>query len=645
MKGKWPLVLISLSVLLVYFRAFWFGFTYFDDDSLILNNLAGISSLKNILPAFWGELTKGFTAFYRPLLTASFILNYQFNGMAAWGYHLVNVLLHLTACLLFFKLLRKLNAGPGRALFFSLLFAVHPLNAQAVAWIPGRNDILLAAFALPMLISFINFTNGGKNRDLILSSLFFVLALLTKETALVLPVLCLGYYFLLAGKPRAYRKLVINVSLWTAVFLLWYLARNNALGFHPEWQSGRFVSPAQFMAGVFSFLGKALFTVNLSPVAGPDSSAFLYGTAALAISTGLVWRKGLKNRTLFLFGLLWAFLFLLPHIIRGSFITLILEHRFYLPLMGLLAAFSQLNGFKFETGKIKTAPFFGLIILIVSIRAYGYSYDFKNRETFWTAAIKKTPQNSLVHYNNGLLYQSKGQYDLAEKEYQIALRITPDYAGVYNNLGILYQLQGKHKLAEQQFKTALQYRPNLAEALDNLGTTYYRQNLLDQAREQFEKAIRANPRLASAHNNLGSLYYFAGRFNEAEREYSEAVRLKPDWADARANLGSSFLKGGLNDRAEQEYHKSLKLDGGNKTANTNLAALYISKSDYVRAKIVLLNALKYSPGEPLFYEQLSYACFLNKEYSMAVSYYDQAVRAGLLPDPMVLDKLKPYRAR
>lgn len=645
MTGAWPWVLISLSILLVYLRTVSFGFTYFDDESLVLNDLAGLSSLKNTLLGFSGELTRGFTVVYRPLLTASFILNYQLSGLAAWGYHLVNVLLHLTACLLFYELLRKLNAGPGRALFFSLLFAVHPLNTQAVAWIPGRNDTLLAVFALPMLMLFMDFTATGKLRYLFLNGLFLALALLTKETALVLPLLCLGYFFLVPQRPRHYQRLALNAVLWIAIFLSWYWARNNALGFSPEGQAGRFIAPIEFFAGVLSYLGKALLPINLSPVAGPEIGSFFYGTAALALLAGLVWRVRLKDRSLFLFGLLWAILFLLPNMIRGSFITLALEHRFFLPFMGLLAAFSQVNQFKFETTKTKTPMILGLIIIATAFGSYGYSSIFKDRETFWAAAEKKSPQNSLVHYNRGLLFQEKGKYDQAEREYQTALAITPDYAGVYNNLGILYQLKGNYGLAEQQFEKALHYRPNLAEALDNLGSNYYRQNMTEKAREQFEKAIRANPRLASAHNNLGSLHYLSGSLKEAEQEYSLVVRLKPGWAEPRANLGSVYLKGGLNLRAEQEYLKAIELDGGNQTANHNLAAMYISQGSYQKAQNLLQAVLIIRPEDPLFHEQLSYVSYLRKDYSQAVVYYDQALKLGAAPDPAVLAKLKPYRSK
>lgn len=644
MNGAWPPVLISLSILLVYLRTVSFGFTYFDDESLVLNNLAGLSSLRNILLAFGGELSRGATVFYRPLLSASFILNYQLSGLAAWGYHLFNVLLHLAACLLFFKLLKKLDAGPGRALFFSLLFAVHPLNTQAAAWIPGRNDTLLAVFTMPMLMCFMDLAATGKYRYIFLNGLLFALALLTKESALVLPVLCLGYFFLVPQRPRQYQRLALNAVLWVAIFLSWYWIRNHALGFSPEGQAGRLIASLEFLAGVFSYLGKALFPVNLSPVAGPEIGAFFYGTTALVLLAGLVWRVGLKDRSLFVFGLLWALLFLLPNVIRGSFITLALEHRFYLPFMGLLTAFSQVNQFKLETAG-KTAIIPRLVILFAAFGTFWYSNDFKDRETFWTAAGKRSPQNSLVHYNLGLLHQEKGQYDLAEREYQTALGITPDYAGVYNNLGILYRLKGNYGLAEQQFKTALQYRPGLAEAMDNLGSVYYQQNLPDQAREQFEKAIRADPRLASAHNNLGSFYYLSGRLPEAEREFGEAIRLKPDWAEAQANLGSVHLKIGLYDQAEREYLKAIELDGGNQTANYNLAAMYISQGSFDKAQNLLQAVLRIRPEGHLFHEQMSYVSYLRKDYNQAVVHYDQALKLGAAPDPAVLAKLKPYRSK
>lgn len=159
LKGWRPYFWLLLLGFLIYYQTLHFNFVYFDDDILVISNQKFISQLSNIPQAFKDDVFLSFfDVYYRPLLTVSFIFDAQLSGGAPWAYHLTNLLLHLISTLLLYLLLKKLGVIKDLAFFFAAVFAVHPVLSQAVGWIPGRNDPLLALFLLSSFIFFLYFS-------------------------------------------------------------------------------------------------------------------------------------------------------------------------------------------------------------------------------------------------------------------------------------------------------------------------------------------------------------------------------------------------------------------------------------------------------------------------------------------------------
>ena len=160
-----PYAWIVLVGFLLYFKAIFFGYTYLDDNNLILENIYFLHDISNIIAAFGQDVFRLISTadiYYRPLMTVSLILDAQIGGAAPFIYHFTNLLIHLLGSCLVFLLLNKIGCKRELSFVFSLIFAIHPALSQAVAWIPGRNDSLMAVFALLSFIFFIDYAERKK---------------------------------------------------------------------------------------------------------------------------------------------------------------------------------------------------------------------------------------------------------------------------------------------------------------------------------------------------------------------------------------------------------------------------------------------------------------------------------------------------
>ena len=206
--------LIALLVIAVYAPALRHQYTYMDDYGLIVENFKFTGDIRNIFQAFTQDAFGGKGAIYRPLLTVSFMLDAVWSGVRPWGYHLTNILLHLACCLLLFKLLKTFLSRAGIAALFTLIFAVHPALNQAVAWIPGRNDSLLALFVLASALAFVRYVENRNWQWLGAYLTLSLAALLTKESAVLLPLVFLPVYgFILNRKRENIIKLQLNQNI------------------------------------------------------------------------------------------------------------------------------------------------------------------------------------------------------------------------------------------------------------------------------------------------------------------------------------------------------------------------------------------------------------------------------------------------
>jgi len=501
-RGYWPYLCIGLFVFLLYAKCLWFDFTYLDDNALILNNHGILSNPANFFRLFkLGHFISYTDAYYRPLVDASYMLDTILGRGRYFMYHLTNIIIHIFATALLYIFLIRLKVQRRFAFYFSLAFAVHPALTQAVCWVPGRNDSMLGVFVLLSFIFFMNFSESRKLKDYLIHLFFFGLALLTKETALVLPLL----YFFFTPFPQ--RKIFLLSFGYGAVILVWFLLRQAAL----PGQSGimSFVVLKCFfknLPALIQYIGKALLPFNLSVLPIIQDTSFIWGIMAITlICVGLVISKAIASRRV-LFGGFCFFLFLAPafFIPYPSNVTHFYEHRLYLPLVGLIIILCEIAQ-RLKVKKEAFVVFSSLIIVIFSFAAFNRQDVFKDRMSFWQSAVKTSPHSPLVHRNLGAMYYLDGRLNEAELEYKEALRINPYEPMANNNLGLIFMQKGQLDKAEQAFLRELSFNPDYDDANYNLGLLYHKLGRKEEASRLWEKAVKINPNHKQAVECLGKV--------------------------------------------------------------------------------------------------------------------------------------------
>lgn len=341
--------IVFLSVLIYGHIIFFSEYTYFDDSFLIRDNYSKIEKLSDIGRQFFedvGHLGQG-GSLYRPMLNVSFILSAQVSGTALWGHYLLNILLHVGACIFLFILLLNLGVSRSISFLFSALFTIHPALTQSIAYISGRNDSLLAFFILPCFIAFLKFLSSSSYKWYLLHLLFFAMALFTKETTIVFPVISLFYVFVVYNRKITLPQITALIVAWIVVFVNWYFLRIYA-------QITQLTSPMHVLKIlgsdfwiVFFYFGKIFLPFNLSfgpldldinILTGIISTLFLIGI--IAFSQDRDWKS-------ILFGLLWFGLFLIPTFVyntnKAEYHIPYYEHRIYVPMIGIVLLLSSLK--------------------------------------------------------------------------------------------------------------------------------------------------------------------------------------------------------------------------------------------------------------------------------------------------------------
>ncbi|MFA5000378.1 MAG: tetratricopeptide repeat protein [Patescibacteria group bacterium] len=478
-KSNWlsswrPYFLIFALGFLLYSQTLFFDFTYFDDSTLVLENIEVLQDFKNVGQIFTTDAFFSDDKFYyRPFLTLSFMLDAQTGGVLPFFYHFSNILIHCLAAALLFRFLTRLSGRRPLSLFLSLIFLAHPVLTQAVAWIPGRNDSLLAIFVLGAFIAFFNFLDQPRLRSYLGYLVLFFCALLTKESAIVVPILVI-FYFLFLEKGK-----LLNSDKWllaggsVAVGFVWFLLRAAALGGGSTDYMAAFIGILKNSPAILLGLGKFVLPLNLSVLPILADSTIIYGLIVLVILVLVYFlSRGRRNNYAF-FGALWFFLFLLPSFIRLNTLPDFLEHRLYLPIIGFIIILLEIDWIKKLDFKKRLITIIALVLLLsFSALSFFHSANFRNRLVFWERAAADAPHSPLAQRNLGVMYYFAGRFDQAEDYYFKALALEPNEPMVHNNLGVIYLNKKDFVRAEAEFKKELEVNPGYDKALQNLRDLY-----------------------------------------------------------------------------------------------------------------------------------------------------------------------------
>lgn len=440
---------LVLPAACLYFKSLKFGFTTMDEQWMIIQSVSFLEKWENLKIAFTAPIAE---VYYRPLFSVSLFMDYHLGKLSPVMYHVTNLIWHLLSVILLHRFLILLKI-PGKSAFvYALLFSVHPLMLHAVAWIPGRNDTMLCVFALFSLIYLHKFNVTSKKQFIFLHALFFSCALLTKECAIVLPLV----YMLLLSRyyQAALKSLFLFMGIWALVVFTWMLCRYFIVGHSAGAGIDLSSVVKHFLPALMIYAGKALFPVQQSIYPTLNNSTLIPGILVLAVLIILSFKPGLKNQTIAFTGLLIFFLILavpIAYSVSGGGDQLY-EHRAYTALTGLVLFFTQV---KFEAGSKRFVYASGLLLLLFSIKTYMRMNVYRNELSFVEAGVKECPGSHLFHLQKGDLNSSQNNFQAALESYSKSISIRSDYGPLYSNRGVTYLSLGMYEKAISDYTKAI----------------------------------------------------------------------------------------------------------------------------------------------------------------------------------------------
>ena len=562
-SARTALLLVALAgaCFSAYFNTLSNGFVYDDEDQVVSNPwIRDVRSLPKIFTSNAWAYTGEVANYYRPVMHVVYMACFHLFGLDPAGFHLVNVLLHSLNTILVYSVLLLLldRHGPGNvrghagsAFLGALLFATHPIHTEAVAWVGGVPELTFTLFGLLSLYGFLLSRGEGPlspRACSILSALMFFAAALCKETALVLPVLFLGYDLAFSPERRKPADVAREYSPYLLSGLLYFVLRLHALhGMAPVTRHAE-LGVYGYLINVFpllaKYIGKLLLPLNLNvfhafhPLRGMLDPAGILSLSCV-LGLGIVLTLAYGKRKMVFFGILVVLLPLLPALyIPGLGENPFAERYLYFPSIGfvlLLAhGVASLRGARPDAA----VPLSVACCLLAGIYSFGTvdrNRDWKDEYTLWEDTVRKSPDAPVPNYNFGLLLYQRGDADGAIRYFRNALRFAPS-ARVYTDLGLAYASKGDVDGAIRLHQEAIRLDPGYALAHNNLGVALENKGFLQESIEPFRTAIRLSPGFASAYNNLGYSYFRLGRRQEALECYYTALRLDPGNPRILANL-------------------------------------------------------------------------------------------------------------
>lgn len=512
LRQYYPLLWFFILGLLLFGRTIGFDYTYLDDHTLILANIEPLQHISHLKRAFSEDVFRTATGggyYYRPVLTISFMVDAMI-GQGKFGmFHFSNIIYHVLATWLFFVFLKKIGFEERKSLTFSIIFMAHPMITQAVAWVPGRNDTLLAIMVFGAFIAWIDYLDKGKLKYLLVHFTFFAVGMLTKESAIVVPVLVV--LFTVWHLRIKTGRITLAFAGWAMILVLWWLVRNAALGnennvpFHLQMLSAFKNIPA-----LLPYLGKMLFPVDLSvfPILADMKISTILGIIVLAIVI-LLWFFSRPRELFFpLFGLTWFVVFLLPAFVSISGqIPNFSEHRGYLSLAGMMICILSCDPVRQADFSRKIPLLLALMVAVVfSVATFAHSSHFSDRFAFWQNAVDTSPSHAFNYNNLGAMYYLENDLEKAEPLFLKALSVNPAEPMANSNAGLVCMQTNRPEEAERYYLEEIRINPRFDHVYYNLGLLYIRYNRVEEAVTQWKKNLEINPWYSDAYLALYQVY-------------------------------------------------------------------------------------------------------------------------------------------
>lgn len=605
---------LALLTAVIFSGAVRNDFVNYDDDLYVYANpvVARGLSLDGVVAAFTMPQARN----WHPLTTISHMVDCAIFGPSPTGPHAINVLLHALTVGGLFLVLTRATGSVVRAAFVSLLFAIHPLRVESVAWISERKDVLSALLFVVTIGLYLRYVENPAARRMFWVALTYGLALMAKPMVVTLPfvLLLLDYWPLRRcgatqstwGRLISEKAPLFVLAACSCGLTLWAASYGGASTENPlpmtERLSGLLAAPWRYLALLFWPSQLA----PLYPYERIDGVTGLMAGAALTLLSGFffVLRRRYPEA---LVGWLWFLGMLVP--VSGLISIGLHSHadRYtYLPSIGVLLALVWGVSRFFSRGGSVLAGL-GLIVAgLLGWLTWTQLQIWRNSETVWKHTLAVTRNNSVAANNLGAYYESRGDVDGALAQYQNALvvvdrqpaaRASLQRASIETNIGNVKASQSDLAGAIEEYRRAIRTRPDFANAHVNLARVFAQQRDWSAALTENEIALQLQPRDAATLHQAGVALVRLGRTSEASGRFRRAWELDPKLAIAGVDLGNMLLGEGKIDEALLWYRRAAEADPKNADAKFNLGSIYLQQGRPADAATAYEEAIAIAPND------------------------------------------------
>jgi tetratricopeptide (TPR) repeat protein len=634
-----PVVLIVGAVFWIYGPVLHGGFIWDDEWYIVLNPLLHhVSGLWKFWfqPGSWVE--------YYPISETVLWTQWQLWGHDTLGYHLTNVVLHILNAIWVWRLFRKL--GLRLAWLGGLLFAVHPVQVESVAWIVELKNTLSLFFFLLAAGCWIDYEERRKSQDYGAALGLFLASMLGKIAMAPFPVILLLYAWwkrgrISVGDLKASAPFFI-ISLALGILTVWsghWYEQNS----HAQVLDASLGGPLQriSLAGqVLAFYFTACFwPVDLTPLYSKwpvDATLVTACLPWLVLAMLLVWlwrrRQGWGRHVLL--GLGFFALNLAPFLgflgisyMHDSWVELQLLYGPIIGLIGLVVA--GLSGLENKLiGSLRVvgrAVVIALVLLWV-VDAHAYAGWFANAETFWTRTLQRDPNAWLPHHDLGCALLEQGRYAEAAVELEKAVPLQPGFSDGYYNLGVALEKSGRTTEAEENYRQALKINPANAKVYLNLAEMRKQSGKLPQAEALIRQGLQIDPNDPSLLIDLGDALLRMNRLSEATATFEQVIAVDPDSLQAQYNLGMTQMQTGELPGAEAHLQAAVKLDPTVAAAHENLGVVLALLGRFSEAIPQFEAVLQIDPHAMLARDNLGLALAQSGRIPEAIEQFQQALQ-------------------
>ncbi|MBA3015885.1 MAG: tetratricopeptide repeat protein [Proteobacteria bacterium] len=568
-------------------------------------------------------------------------------------FHGVNLLLHLAGASMVFLLLSDLFRAPWAAWAGAVLFAIHPVQVESVAWVTGMKDVLSGFFSLMALWFLVRYVRedgeeGNRWGWYLAAAIFFLLAMLSKPGAVATPALAWIIGVLLLGRRpvRALFDIVPWVVLAAPIVMVTRVAQAEP---HHVYQPALWQRILVAGDSLSFYLGKLLLPVNLAPDYGRTPEfvldhgwSYLTGVFPYLLAVLLLWKGSRPCRAAT--GIFVCVLLPVSGIIPFVFqqISTVADRYLYLAMLGPALALTWV------LAPIRSKAVWAGVVVVLALFA-GISMAqirfWHEPRVFYDHALKVNPRSWTAYNNLGNILAESNQPGEAIVAYEKAIAIDPDYAEAYNNLGTTYASLKHWEKSINAFVRAMEINPYYVDAAINLGDAYRANAQHDEAIAAYEWAIDSGSSTAKVYYSLCTLYHELSHNEEAASCYNKFLAIKPDSAEGYNNLGTVYKDLNRNADAIDAYHKALTIRPEFAEVYNNLGFLFAAEQKFAEAIRYYRKAAELYPDHPLPTRNLALALIALGQSDEAIAWLKKAISVDPTFAPAYNDLSRLYFAR